>query len=486
MKLSDILSGVSVAAFSADADADVKDVVNRSDIADENSVFCAYKGEYDNGEDHIEEALLRGCKTIVCESGREGGGYITVKDAKTAYAQMCAHINGDPQNELRLAAVTGTNGKTTVTSMLAHILKTIHGAGSASLIGGVKNDICGKITEATRTTPDPHELYKLLADSVKYGGRYAVLEASSHALDYGKLVPCRFDVGAMTNLTEDHLDYHKSMDAYFKSKQKLIPLCRNFVSNADDYYTAVLDCPHFSLYDGEFTARITMLDRTGSEFEYSGINKALCRINVCGKFNVYNALTALCMAELLGEDAETSAAALAGFKGAAGRFEMHKSVNGADVIIDYAHTPDALENALVTARGLTKNRLICLFGCGGDRDRGKRKIMGAVSSRLADLTVITSDNSRSEEPEDIIKDILSGVDKHKKYKVIVNRKEAILYALSYAKDGDVLLLAGKGHENYETDKNGTHPFSEARIINEFNSGGNLNGNNDSKRSGRTL
>ncbi len=485
MKLCDILSGVTVLQNGADQDACVKDVVNRSDIADEQTVFCAYKGERDNGEDHINEAKQRGCKIIVCEHGG-GEGYITVDNAKRAYAQMCAHINGDPQDKLRLAAVTGTNGKTTVTSMLHHILTKIHGKNSASLIGGVKNIICGQMRDASQTTPDPHELYGLLSDSVTGGASYAVLEASSHALDYEKLFPCRFEVGAMTNLTEDHLDHHKSMDAYFLSKQKLIPLCKNFVSNADDYYTAQINCPHFSLYDGEFTAKIKMLSKTGSVFEYSGYKKAECRINVCGKFNIYNASAALCMAEIMGEDALNAAEALSDFYGVPGRFEMHKSRSGADVIIDYAHTPDALENALLTARGLTKNRLICVFGCGGDRDRGKRKIMGAVSSRLADLSVITSDNSRSEEPENIIKDILSGVDKNNRYKVIADRKEAILYALSYAKEGDVVLLAGKGHENYEKDKTGTHPFSEARIINEFNSGGQKNDDNDSKRSGRSL
>ena len=472
--------------LSADTDVCVKDVVNRSDIADENTVFCAYKGERDNGEAYIKEAQERGCKIIVCENGHDGGGYIITDNAKKAYAQMCAHINGDPQKKLRLAAVTGTNGKTTVTSMLFHILTSIHGKSSASLIGGVKNIICGDIRKASQTTPDPRELYRLFADSVKGGAGYAVLEASSHALDYEKLAPCVFEVGAMTNLTEDHLDHHVSMESYFRSKQKLIPLCKNFVSNADDFYTGMLNTPHFSLYEGEFTAKIKMLDKTGAVFEYNGFKKTQCRINVCGKFNVYNALAALCMAEIMGEDAEDAAGALSLFKGAPGRFEMHKSRSGADIIIDYAHTPDALENALVTARGLCKNRLICLFGCGGDRDKGKRKIMGAISSRLSDLTVITSDNSRSEEPENIIKDILSGIDKHSKYKVIPDRKEAIIYALSYAKEDDVVLLAGKGHEDYEIDKNGKHPFSESGIITYYNSGGYENDDNDSKRSGRSL
>lgn len=486
MKLGDILSGVSVRRSTADSDSDVKDVVNNSDIAYENTVFCAYKGEHDDGEAHIKEAVDRGCRIILCEHEHGGGGFITVDNAKEAYARMCAHINGDPQDKLRLAAVTGTNGKTTVTSMLYHILTAIHGKNSASLIGGVKNIICGKEIKANQTTPDPSELYRLMAGSVNGGAGYCVLEASSHSLDYDKLSPCRFEVGAMTNLTEDHLDHHVSMDAYFRSKRKLIPLCDKFVSNGDDFYTSQLDCPHFSLYDGEFTAKIKMLDKTGAVFEYSGISDAECRIDLCGKFNIYNAAAALCMAEIMGEDTKTAAAALSDFHGVRGRFELHKCRTGADIIIDYAHTPDALENALTAARGLTKNRLICVFGCGGDRDKSKRRIMGAVSSRLADLTVVTSDNSRSEEPEDIIKEIISGVDKHNRYKIVKDRKEAILYALSYSRDGDTVLLAGKGHEDYEITKTGKHPFSEVYIINEFNSGGKTNGNNDGKRSGCPL
>lgn len=486
MKLSDILSGVAVKRMNADADACVKDVVNNSDKADENTVFCAYKGEADNGEDHIKEAKERGCKIVVCESSFDGDGFITVDNAKKAYAYMCAHVNGDPQKKLRLAAVTGTNGKTTVTSMLYHILSKIHGKNAVSLIGGVKNVICGKEIKATQTTPDPSELYRLLSDSVSGSAEFAVMEASSHALDYEKLSPCLFEAGAMTNLTEDHLDHHGNMDSYFASKQKLIPLCKNFISNGDDFYTSQLYCPHFSLYDAEFTAKIKMLDKNGCVFDYYGSKKAECKIKVCGKFNVYNALTALSMADIMGEDAGCAAEALCDFSGASGRFEIHKCVSGADVIIDYAHTPDALENVLMTARGLCRNRLICVFGCGGDRDRGKRRIMGAVSSRLSDLTVLTADNSRSEETSDIINDILSGVDKHKRYTVIPDRKEAIIYALSYAKEGDMVILAGKGHEDYEIDKNGKHPFSEINIINDYNSGGYKNGSYGGKRSGNTL
>ena len=471
--------------MTADADADVKDVVNNSQKADKNTLFCAYKGERDDGENHIKEALSDGCKFVLCEHKPDiDCGYIIVSDAREAYAKACANINGNPQRKLILSAVTGTNGKTTTTTMLYHILSAVHG--KAALIGGVKNVVCGKEYKATQTTPDPSLLYKLLEQAVSGGAEYAVIEASSHALDYKKLTPCKFKAGAFTNLTEDHLDHHVTMDAYFESKLKLVPLCEKFVSNGDDVYGKKIDCPHFSLYDGDFTANIKRLDENGAEFTYNGIKSAECRINVPGKFNVYNALTALCTAELLGEDISDASEALKMFKGVRGRFEAYKSKYGADIIIDYAHTPDALKNALISCRAICKGRLICVFGCGGDRDRGKRKIMGAVSSEYADLTVITADNSRSENTADIISDILKGVDKTKGYTVIIIRREAIIHALDTAKQGDTVLLAGKGHEDYEIDKDGAHPFSEAEIINEFNCGGYVNGDNDGKRSCDTL
>ncbi|MBO4423738.1 MAG: UDP-N-acetylmuramoyl-L-alanyl-D-glutamate--2,6-diaminopimelate ligase [Clostridia bacterium] len=472
MRLDDILYGTDVIAACADASADIKDVVNDSDKAAPHTVFCACRGERENGEDYIAQALQRRCAAVICEHAPAVPcAYVTVPDAREAYARACARINGDPQKKLRLFAVTGTNGKTTTTSMLHHILCRLYGKDSAALIGGVDNIVCGNRYRAEMTTPDPHELYAYLAQAVKGGARYGVIEASSHALDYKKLVPCRFDVGAMTNLTEDHLDHHKTMDEYFISKQKLIPLCGRFVSNEDDVYTRRIDCPHFSLYGAEFTAEIISLDKNGSVFRYHGMTDADCRISVCGKFNVYNALAALCMAELAGTDGKYAADALSDFQGVRGRFTVHELKNGADAVIDYAHTPDALENALLTARQLYKDRLISVFGCGGDRDRNKRAVMGAISSRIADLTVITEDNSRSEEPGAIIKDILKGVDKNSAYKVIEDRKSAILYALGIARGGDVVLLAGKGHEDYETDREGKRPFSEAEIIREFNNGG---------------
>lgn len=318
------------------------------------------------------------------------------------------------------------------------------------------------------------------------GAEYAVLEASSHALDYGKLAPCRFKAGAITNLTEDHLDYHGTMEAYFEAKKKLVPLCESFISNGDDVFTKTLDCPHFSLREGDFTASITELTDRSVSFDYRGKGSAHCTVPVCGKFNVYNALTAVALAETLGFDAAASAGALADFTGAPGRFSRYGLRTGAAAVIDYAHTPDALENALAAARDVCSGKLICVFGCGGDRDKNKRRIMGAVSSRIADLTVVTQDNSRTEDPDAIISAILSGVDKTRPYKVIKDRKEAILYALSLSDDGDVVLLAGKGHEDREINRNGSRPFSEASIIKEFNNGGTGNDDYDSGGGGKAL
>ncbi len=473
MKLKQLLSGVKTAYICADLNADVKDVVNHSDKAVKGTVFAALCGEREDGYGYIKNALERGCDIILCDRMPYlRCGYIAVEDAHEAYARMCAALRGDPQNRLRTYAVTGTNGKTTVTHMMCAVFGKAYGENKTALIGGVHNVVCGSVYVSDMTTPDPHELYGLLADAVCAGGEYAFLEASSHALDYGKLAPCRFEVGVFTNLTEDHLDHHVTMESYFESKKKLMPLCKTFIANNDDEYTKTLDCLKFSLHDGDFTATDTKLYNDGSEFTYNGIGKAKIRLGAPGLFNVYNALCAISAAELSGISPEISAAALAGFKGAEGRFERIACKNGAEVIIDYAHTPDALRSALKAARLFCRGgSLWCVFGCGGDRDRNKRPVMGRIASEYADYSVITSDNSRSEDPLAIIDCIMQGFDKEKRYAVILDRREAILFALHNSGEGDAVLLAGKGHEKYEIDSLGKHPFSEKEIIKEYNGKG---------------
>ena len=472
MKLKQLLSGVKTAYVSADLNADVKDVVNHSDKAVKGTVFAALCGEHEDGYGYIKNAIENGCGIVLCDRmPYMRCGCIVVEDAHEAYARMCAALCGDPQNKLRMYAVTGTNGKTTVTHMMKCIFDKAYGEEKTALIGGVNNIICGSVYGADMTTPDPRELYRLLSNAVCAGGEYAFLEASSHALDYCKLAPCGFEVGIFTNLTEDHLDHHVTMDSYFESKKKLIPLCNTVLANNDDGYTKTLDCLKFSLYNGNFTASDTLLSGFGSSFTYNGKERAGIKLNVPGLFNVYNALAAAAAAELSGISPSVSAAALAGFRGAEGRFERIECKSGAAVIIDYAHTPDALTSALKTARMLCRGSLWCVFGCGGDRDPKKRSIMGKIASEYADVAVITADNSRSEDPDGIINDIMEGVNKEKRYAVIPGRREAILYALSNTGEGDVVLLAGKGHEKYEIDSKGKHPFSEKEIIKEFNGKG---------------
>ena len=470
MKLKQLLYGVKAAYINADPDSEVKDVVNHSDKAEKGTVFAALQGEREDGYGYIKNALDRGCGLILCDrTPYLPCGYIIADDAHEAYARMCAALRGDPQKKLKTFAVTGTNGKTTVTYMLRHIFGKACGDEKTALIGGVTDYICGCVTRSDMTTPDPHELYGLLADAVCAGAEYAFLEASSHSLDYGKLAPCRFEVGIFTNLTEDHLDHHVTMGAYFRSKKKLIPLCKTFIANNDNEYTKTLRCLKFSLYGGDFTASDVKLNADGSEFVYTGRKTARIKLTVPGEFNVYNALAAISAAELAGISPEISSAALASFKGAEGRFERVECVNKAAVIIDYAHTPDALMSVLKTARRLCPGgRLFCVFGCGGDRDRNKRPVMGRIASEYADICVITTDNSRSEDPSGIIGDILSGFECEKRYKVIQDRREAILYALQNAREGDAVLLCGKGHEKYEIRSDGKHPFSEKDIIKEFN------------------
>ena len=487
MTLSDILRGAGAREIRADAGIGIKDVVNDSELVTPGALFAACSGEHGDGADHIGRAVSLGCAAVICRKKPDVAvPYVISDDPRRTYAFACANFYGNPQEKLIMTAVTGTNGKSTVTSMLWHILRHIHGADAVCLIGGVSNIVRGIPKRADQTTPDPGKLYRILSEAAGGGASYAVTEASSHALDYEKLSPCRIRLGVMTNLTEDHLDHHKTIENYFESKKKLIPLCRDFISNGDDPFTKTLRCPHFSLYSGEYTAKISELTDRSVSFSYRGRGSAECTVPVLGKFNVYNALAALACAEILGEDARTAADGLSDFHGVPGRFRPYPLKNGAVAVIDYAHTPDALENALHEARRICKNRLICVFGCGGDRETGKRRLMGGIASRMADLCVITSDNSRSEDPGDIIAQILKGVDKSRPYTVIENRTEALKAALGCCKEDDVVLLAGKGHEDYEEDKNGKRPFSEESLIKEFNDGGNDDGDNDSGGGGGSL
>ena len=450
---------------------------------EEGFLFFALPGEKEDGGEFIAEAKARGAACAVCEHPPETEiPYILVPDAHKALALCAAVWYGTPAGKLTVVGVTGTNGKTTTTCLIKQLLERTKGA-KVGLIGTNQNLIGECAVPAERTTPDALTLQRLLAQMVDAGCTYAVMEVSSHALMQKRVEGIRFRVGVFTNLTQDHLDYHGTMEAYCEAKARLFDQCDIACVNGDDAWTERL----LARFTGE---RITFgqgmtNDLVGwrARYENDCVRFTACtdldheetRIGIPGGFSLYNALAALCAVQALGVPLSDAAKALTECVGVKGRCEVVPLSAPFTVIIDYAHTPDALERLLLTFHGLCREpggsrkrpgRIILLFGCGGDRDRSKRRLMARIASRLADAVVITSDNSRNEDPAAIIRDILAGIDRESEYAVIPDRAEAIRHTIRTARAGDVILLCGKGHETYEIDRTGRHPFDERAVVRE--------------------
>ncbi len=415
-------------------------------------------------------------------------------DTRVSLSHLWNNFYGRPGERLRLIGVTGTNGKTSITFMLKSIFNAamtdcgVIGTVS-SFIGDRRLSIRSKNEEANMTTPDPEELYKILSVMADEGVNTVFMEVTSHSLALEKLVPLHFAAALFTNLTPDHIDFHGSMENYLAAKKKLFRMCDMAIVNGDDAYASEIaayaeenGCRHVRLCTsgsgerGDYHAEnIRMLGTDGTEYILSSIN-SLFKIKspIPGSFTVKNTLMAASLALELGISPSKIQDGLRHMRGVSGRMEKIKlpfAAHGApDVFIDYAHTPDALEKLLLSVRAFKRNgqRTVLLFGCGGDRDKSKRPIMGEIASRLSDLAIITSDNSRSEEPMSIIGDIMAGFDHSSRSRAVVieKRAEAIDYAVKNALPGDIILLCGKGHEEYEIDKNGKHPFSEKELVTE--------------------
>ena len=472
------LFGVSVSAVTTDSRRVVK-----------NSIFICIEGTNDDGHRYVEEALNAGAEVIVAESVRsecEGGAALLYAENTRRIASLLYNLwQGDPVSRMKFIGVTGTNGKTSVAYILYEILES---AGyKTGLIGTVECLSCGRRkinVKKSMTTPDPETLYSLLRQMADDGVEYVVMEVSSHALVQCRVDPINFEVAVFTNLTEEHLDFHSDMEAYYKAKEKLFLQTKSAVVNIDCDAGKRLDSflrergilkKTCSRKRGDFCALDAKCGGRGTEYhlikDFDKCNTYSVRSSLLGDFQIMNSLEAIAAAELCGVDIAVAVTAVEKIKKISGRLER---VGGAEngninVFIDFAHTPDALERLLRSVRGtVPKNsKIILLFGCGGDRDRGKRKIMGSIASRLADFVVVTSDNSRSEEPQGIIKEILKGIDKEKEFAVIESRREAIITAIvDYARDGDTVVLAGKGHEDYEISALGKHPFDERAIARE--------------------
>lgn len=473
MKLSTLLSALPCPVeISRACDPDISEIVTDSASASPSSLFLAIRGLHRDGHDFLSRAAALGACAAVVEPDYDGPdhGMLLIKtpDTRAASALLYSRFWGDPQNDLTIVCVTGTNGKTSVCHMLRAIWR---GAGcKAELIGTIGQPL---------TTPDPPDLYRMLRQMADRGTKTVFMEASSHALALRKLSPLRPKYGIFTNLTPEHLDFHKDMENYLCAKAKLFQSCHTGIVNADDGYSAQLirqsscDIIRYSaLTDAvDFTARnIVSLGTGGIRYDCLTRNH-LFRIHstIPGKFTVYNSLAAVACAYTEGISPDCIRYALRGMEAIPGRLErVSLPSRQFAVYLDFAHTPDALESILRTLREFMpkRGRLTVLFGCGGDRDKQKRPLMGKIASRLADFVIVTSDNSRSEDPIAIIDDILSGITPDTPHMVIPGRREAIEYAVRTAAPGDVLLLAGKGHESYEIDKNGKHPFSERSIVRE--------------------
>ena len=477
MKLYELLDGVSLTGGSASQEMEISSISCDTRDIRPGALFVALPGGKTDGHLYISAALDRGASAVLCQRPPDAPGpWLTTEDTRLALALISANWFGRPGDAMALIAVTGTNGKTTTTSLIKELLERAAGA-KVGLIGTNRNMIGDVELPAHRTTPDSYELQSLLRRMADEGCTHVVMEASSHALAQRRTAGLAFDVGVFTNLTQDHLDYHHTMEEYRAAKGLLFDQCRRAVLNLDDeagrWYLDRVGCPVFTYSENRsqagLTARNIRLFPGHVEFE-ALVQGDISRVHlpIPGGFSIYNALAALAAGLCLGLELEPMAQAMPAVRGVKGRVEVVPVPRAYTVIIDYAHSPNALENILTTARDFTAGRLFCLFGCGGDRDRSKRPIMGAIAEELADVAVVTSDNPRTEDPQSIIDEILAGMSGNAAARhVEPDRRAAIAWALSQGRPGDVIVLAGKGHEVYQEVNGVQHHLDEREVVAEY-------------------
>ena len=473
MKLKELLKDVEIIEVRGDGNPEVTGVFYNSLELTEGGLFVAIEGFVTDGHKYVKSAVEKGAVAVVCTRFTDDVDVIQikVKDSRVAEAQISSNFFGNPASAMKLIGVTGTNGKTTITYLVKHILDSF--GKKTGIIGTNQNMIGDRIIETGRTTPDSFELQKLFDDMKSAGVEYVIMEVSSHALELSRVYGLNYEVGAFTNLTQDHLDFHVTMDNYAAAKAKLFNQSNSAVINSDDPYgckmadTCPCECLSYGVEsDCDLKATDVVLSQSGVEFVVDGTK---FNLSIPGEFSVYNGLCAIGICKSLGFGMEEIANALSDANGVKGRAEVVDTGNtNYTVMIDYAHTPDGVENILTTARGFAKGRVVVVFGCGGDRDATKRPIMGKIAGTLADFCVVTSDNPRSEDPMSIIRMVEEGVkEATSEYVVIESRYDAIKYALENALEGDVIILAGKGHETYQILNTGTIHFDEREVIKEI-------------------
>ena len=477
MKLNELLKGVPVLEMTADPAAEITNVVydTRKEILP-GSLFIAIRGFSFDGNSYIPTALGKGaCAVVTARRPDTDIPYILVESDRLALALIGANWYGEPARSMTMIGITGTNGKTSSTLLLKHILEKTLGA-KVGLIGTMSNLIGDEEIPTERTTPESFELQGLFARMRDAGCSHVIMEVSSHALSLDRVGGVFYDVAAFTNLTEDHLDFHKTMESYCDAKALLFGRCGRAVINRDDPWAerirAGARCPvlYTSLQPGEglYAEAVQMLSDGISFAAVSGSLRAEVKLGIPGRFTVYNAMTALGIALQLGLPLEQAARALETAEGVKGRVEVVPTPGMPfTVLIDYAHTPDGLENVLTSVRGFCRGRLIAVFGCGGDRDPIKRPIMGRIGAELADIAIVTSDNPRTEKPGKIIEDILAGIEREKNTCIVIeNRREAIHHAMDIGQKHDIIVLAGKGHETDQEINGVKYPMDERQIVAE--------------------
>lgn len=474
MKLRELIKNLSIIEMNADAELEISGVSYDSRKTEKGDMFVAIRGFEADGHKFIPKAVENGAAVILCEEKPSCDiPYVLVSDSRYGLAIVSRDFFGDPASEMTMIGITGTSGKTSSSYLIKHMLESKLDA-KVGLIGTNGNMIGDEFLHTEHTTPESYELHKLFRHMADSGCTHVVMEVSSHSLTLERVAGIHFDVALYTNLSQDHLDFHGTMEEYAAAKRKLFSMCSLGCFNLDDAWADFMrdgaSCRTMTFSteknEADLVAKDIRLTADGVRFaSVSGDEISMTKLGIPGMFSVYNALGTMSVGLALGLSLADCSDAMSSAKGVKGRLEIVPTGRDFSVVIDYSHKPDALEKVLKTLKPVTRGRLIALFGCGGDRDKLKRPIMGRIAADNADLVVVTSDNPRTEDPDEIIREIVAGMkDKRTPTKVICDRREAIAWAIDNAAQGDVLLLAGKGHEDYQVVGHKKHHMDEREIV----------------------
>ena len=474
MKLKELLAPLDVRELHADPELDITGISYDSRTTQPGELFVAVTGFAADGHKFIPKAVENGAAVILCEEKPSCDiPYVLVSDSRYGLAIVSRDFFGDPASEMTMIGITGTSGKTSSSYLIKHMLESKLDA-KVGLIGTNGNMIGDEFLHTEHTTPESYELHKLFRHMADSGCTHVVMEVSSHSLTLERVAGIHFDVALYTNLSQDHLDFHGTMEEYAAAKRKLFSMCSLGCFNLDAAWAAFMrdgaSCRTMTFSteknEADLVAKDIRLTADGVRFaSVSGDEISITKLGIPGMFSVYNALGTMSVGLALGLSLADCSDAMSSAKGVKGRLEIVPTGRDFSVVIDYSHKPDALEKVLKTLKPVTRGRLIALFGCGGDRDKLKRPIMGRIAADNADLVVVTSDNPRTEDPDEIIREIVAGMkDKRTPTKVICDRREAIAWAIDNAAPGDVLLLAGKGHEDYQVVGHEKHHMDEREIV----------------------